>query len=89
MAKSASSGADPQYDYKHEILKNIPGYTDPVQLDKFERVEAATTIFDLQKNPVAGTFDSAHLKQIHARIFKNIYPWAGEFRSVNIRRSAS
>jgi cell filamentation protein len=89
MAKDAPSGPDPHYDYKHEILKNLPGYTDPVQLDKFERVEAATAIFDLQIEPGAGTFDCAHLKQIHAHIFKNIYPWAGEFRQVNIRRSAS
>ncbi|MGD0632283.1 MAG: Fic family protein [Terracidiphilus sp.] len=89
MAKDDPAGPDPHYDYKHEILKNLPAYTDPVQLDKFERVEAATAIFDLQKNPIAGAFDSAHLKEIHARIFKNIYPWAGEFRQVNMRRSSS
>jgi cell filamentation protein len=40
-------------------------------------------------NPVRGSFDAAHLKEIHARIFQNIYPWAGEFRQVNIRRSES
>ena len=89
MAKDAPSGPDPHYDYKHEILKNLPGYTDPVQLEKFERVEATTAIFDLQKNPVKGDFDNAHLREVHACIFKNIYPWAGEFRQVNMRRSSS
>lgn len=89
MTPETRSGPDPQYDYKHEILKNLPGFTDPAQLDRFERAEAATAIFDLQKYPVAGRFDSSHLKEIHARIFKNIYPWAGQFRRVNIRRSKS
>jgi cell filamentation protein len=89
MAKDAPSGPDPHYDYQHNILKNLPGFTDPSQLDSFERVEAAEEIFDLQKYPVDGSFDSVHLKQIHFRILQNIYPWAGEFRQVNIRRSAS
>jgi cell filamentation protein len=89
MTKDTPPGPDPHYDYKHDILKNLPGFTDPNQLENFECIEAATEIFDLQKYPVNGDFDSAHLKAIHARIFQNIYPWAGEFRQVNIRRSAS
>jgi cell filamentation protein len=89
MAKDDPSGPDPHYDYEHEILKNLHGFTNPIQLDKFERVEAAEEIFDLQKNPVAGSFDSVHLKAIHARIFQNVYPWAGEFRQVNLHRSGS
>lgn len=89
MAKDAPSGPDPHYDYQHNILKNLPGITDPILLDSFERVEAAEEIFDLQKYPVDGSFDSAHLKEIHRRIFQNVYPWAGEFRQVNLRRSAS
>jgi cell filamentation protein len=89
MAKDAPSGPDPHYDYQHNILKNLPGFTDPILLDSFERIEAAEEIFDLQKYPVDGSFDSAHLKEIHRRIFQNIYPWAGEFRQVNLRRTAS
>jgi cell filamentation protein len=89
MVKDAPSGTDPHYDYQHNILKNLPGFTDPILLDSFERVEAAEEIFDLQEYPVDGSFDSAHLKEIHTRIFQNIYPWAGEFRQVNLRRSAS
>jgi cell filamentation protein len=89
MAKDVPSGPDLQYDYESGILKNLPGLTDPVKLDKFECVEAAAAIFDLQIRPVVGAFDCAHLKQIHARIFENIYPWAGEFRQVNMNRPAS
>jgi cell filamentation protein len=83
------SGIDPHFDDTHGILWNIPGHTDQAKLDRFEAGEAAEALVRLQTNPVEGLFDSAHLKQIHHRIFKNVYPWAGEFRRVNLRRSAS
>ena len=89
MGTDVPQGIDPHFDYKNNILKNLHGFTDQKKLDKFECVEAATAIFDLQKNPVEGRFDVAHLRNIHAFIFGNIYPWAGEFRRINIHRSAS
>lgn len=89
MAKDDPRSPDPHFDYKHDILKNVPGLTDKTRLDKFERIETAKSILNLQINPVRGRFDSAHLKAIHFRIFQNVYPWAGEFRHVNMSRSAS
>ena len=83
------SGIDPHFDDAHGILRNIPGYTDQDKLDRFEAGEAADALVRLQVSPILGAFDSAHLKEIHHRIFKNIYPWAGEFRQVNLRRSSS
>jgi cell filamentation protein len=83
------SGIDPHFDYLHGILRNVPGYSTQAKLDRFEAAEAAEALVRLQTNPVEGAFDCAHLKKIHARIFKNIYPWAGEFRQVNMHRSAS
>jgi len=80
---------DPQYDYDHGVLRNLPGLIDQEKLDRFEAAEAAEALIRLAINPVKGNFDSAHLKEIHARIFRNIYPWAGEFRQVNMHRRAS
>ena len=40
MAK-APTGDDPFFDYRHNILKNVPGYTDQSKLDKFERFTTA------------------------------------------------
>jgi cell filamentation protein len=82
-------GVDPHFDDLNGILKNVPGYTSQVELDRFEVAEAAEALVRLQANPIKGYFDSAHLKEIHARIFKNVYPWAGEFRQVNMSRAAS
>ena len=86
---SDPQGIDPHFDYEHGILRNLPGYTSQAKLERFEAAESAAANIRLKISPVKGAFDSAHLKQIHARIFQNIYPWAGEFRQVNIRRAAS
>jgi cell filamentation protein len=86
---SDPQGIDPHFDYEHGILKNLPGYTAQAKLDRFEAAESAAANIRLKINPVKGAFDSAHLKEIHFCIFQNIYSWAGEYRQVNIRRSAS
>jgi len=84
-----SSGVDPHFDYEHGILRNVPGLTDQAKLDRFEAAEAAEALVRLHVNTIKGAYESAHLKKIHARIFQNIYPWAGEFRRVNMHRAAS
>jgi cell filamentation protein len=89
MAKSDPHFPDPHFDYEHNILKNIPGLIDKKSLDDFERIQAIKNILNLESDPVTGRFDITHLRAIHARIFQTIYPWAGEFRRVNIRRSES
>src|ERR1035438_8476060 len=86
---SDPQGIDPHFDYEHGIRRNLRGYTTQAKLDRFEAAESAAANIRLKISPVKGALDSAHLKAIHARIFQNIYPWAGEFRQVNLRRSAS
>jgi cell filamentation protein, protein adenylyltransferase len=85
MAK-ALSGDDPFFDYRNNILKNVPGYTDQAKLDKFERFTTAAAAVELELNPVRGSFDRAHLQQIHKRLFEEVYPWAGEPRPTDLRR---
>ena len=38
------------------------------------------------KKPVRGNFDLEHLKRIHRCIFQDVYPWAGEIRTVDISK---
>lgn len=38
----------------------------------------------MQKNPIKGKYDFAHLKAIHKFIFQDIYEWAGQERTVEI-----
>ena len=85
MAK-ASTGDDPFFDYRNKILKNIPGFTDQAKLDKFERFTTAAAAVELELNPVRGSFDRAHLQQIHRELFGEVFPWAGELRRTDLRR---
>jgi cell filamentation protein len=89
MVKDDPLSLDPHFDLKHGILKNLPGFIDQTMLEELERIQATKAIFNLHIDPVKGVFDSAHLKAIHRRIFGNIYPWAGDFRQVNLHRSGS
>ena len=44
-------------------------------------------VTELEHAPKPGKLNIAHLKAIHRHIFQDVYPWAGEFRTVNISRS--
>ena len=68
------------------ILKNLRDIRDQHHLDRVEAISTAR-IGELQLDPKAGQFDISHLKSIHRHIFQDIYPWAGEFRKVNIART--
>jgi cell filamentation protein len=80
---------DPHFDSVNGILLNLRSFTDQSKLDRYERLRSAEALYDLELNPVRGSFDQAHLQAIHRRIFDKVYPWAGELRRVNISRPAS
>jgi len=80
---------DPHYDFKHDILKNVRGLTTRASLVRFERILTAATLTRLAMEPVRGAFDGYHLQEIHRRIFAPVFPWAGEFRHVNMSRRNS
>jgi cell filamentation protein len=41
---------------------------------------------ELTRQPTSGRFDAQHIRSIHRHIFQDVYPWAGEVRTVNISR---
>lgn len=67
-----------------DVLKNKPGIKDHDQLLKAEIKATLLRMTELQCRPIKGSFDFAHLKQIHAYIFQDLYSWAGQVRTVNI-----
>lgn len=66
-----------------QVLPNLPGLTDPVELAQFERRMAFLRVVELDEDPgrVRGDFDFGHLQRIHAYILQDVYPWAGQIRS--------
>lgn len=51
-----------------------------------EREISSAKNFMITDNPIKGTFDCKHLKDIHRFLFQDLYTWAGEFRTVNISK---
>lgn len=71
------------------VLVNLLGLSDADQLQAAE----ADLVFArgdlLELHPLPGDYDVAHLQAFHRHLFGDVYPWAGDFRTVNIARSAS
>lgn len=84
-----------QYDYEWDssycypdsfILINNLGIKDKDKLNEAERKITLLRIYDLKESPVKGSFDLKHLQSIHRYIFREVYSWAGQLRTVNIAK---
>lgn len=69
------------------VLKNLRDLRDLDQFQQFEADAAAFRLRQLGHKGMKGKLDVAHLQAIHRYLFQDVYPWAGEFRTVNISRS--
>ncbi|WP_198298395.1 Fic/DOC family protein [Bordetella genomosp. 8] len=58
-------------------------------LDRTEAALAALRSNELRAEPIVGKFDLAHLQAIHRHLFKDIYAWAGDIRSVDITKGST
>ena len=80
---------DPYVDPATGVLINLLGFDDAEVLSQAEADIATARLHQLQTRPIVGGYDVTHLQMIHRHLFGDIYPWAGDFRTVNISRSAS
>lgn len=81
--------ADPYIDPDTGILRNLLSLTKIEELEKAEADITTSAILDLTKHPVPGNFDLAHLQAIHRELFKLIYLWAGELRTVEVTKGST
>lgn len=77
---------DPYLDDTSGILRNKFGISDQRSLDITEANAVSVRSVFLQLNPIAGNFDSDHLKAIHRYLFQDVYDWAGEFRKIELAK---
>ena len=68
------------------VLRNHFGLRDPTELSRRERNASAWRAWELRARPLPGRYDLAHLKAFHRHIFGDVYPWAGELRTVAIAK---
>lgn len=72
-------------------LRNIPGYRDADDLRQFEYHHASANELELRTGavPIPRTYDADHLRAIHRHMFKDIYEWAGDYRSISMQKDAT
>jgi cell filamentation protein len=78
---------DPYKDPATGLLRNLLGHTDPVALAASEADISAAELVLLRLRTLPGDYDLRHLQRFHQRIFRSIYPWAGEIRTVAIAKT--
>ena len=69
------------------ILKNKLNIHDKDRLCRAEISLVSIRLYQLYEKPIRGDFDFNHLCRIHYHIFRDLYPWAGEIRTVNIAKT--
>jgi cell filamentation protein len=74
---------DPYVYPNTHVLINKLNIRDPIQLERVELDLFAANFF---KPSPKGNFDYDHLKKLHHHLFKDLYSWAGEERTVSISK---
>jgi cell filamentation protein len=78
---------DPYVDPSNGVLRNRLGITNPLRLMAAEADLSFAALADLGTRTLDGAYDLAHLQAFHREIFGDIYPWAGEIRTVGLART--
>lgn len=79
--------SDPYLDPAAGILRNRLGIRTQQQLDIAEGDLALPAMLELIDSPPPPTGDLAELCAIHRELFVDVYEWAGEIRTVDLRKN--
>ncbi|GAA4625588.1 Fic family protein [Actinoallomurus vinaceus] len=77
---------DPYTETATGVLINKLGIKDPDVLSRAEADLTYLMLARLESKSMSGNYDLAHLRSFHKTIFGDIYPWAGELRTVVIAK---
>ncbi len=83
------SEQDPYCYLQSDVLQNSFGFRAQADLSKAEARITVLRLDQIQRRPVAGKFDLDHLQNIHRHIFRDVYSWAGQLRTVSMSKGAS
>jgi cell filamentation protein len=69
------------------VLRTVAELTDPAAVAIFERIVSADAEAELRQDTTrVRSLDLAHLDDIHARLFGEVYPFAGQRRYVDVQK---
>lgn len=86
---TAEDFSDPYTYPGSTVLKNLFNERDSARLSDLEYELTLYRRIELEQSPIKGPFDFNRLKETHRRLFQDIYPWAGQPRTVEIRKGDS
>jgi cell filamentation protein len=86
---SRYSDSDPYIDPATGVLKNRLGIADGSTLEQTEADIVAARSYELSQTPLEGGFDLAHLQAIHKHLFRDLYEWAGQLRTIDISKGGN
>jgi cell filamentation protein len=68
------------------VLRNLLGITDPAVLEQADADFTALRLAQVHRRALPGDYDLAHLCGFHRLPFGDVYPWAGQLRTVAIAK---
>ena len=80
---------DPYFDETIGTLRNLLGARSSQELRQLEPQVVFANELELSSINIPRTNDFAELQLIHKQLFKGIYDWAGEVRTVDIRKNST
>jgi cell filamentation protein len=80
---------DPYLDPRSGVFRNRLGLTDRAELAIAEKQFAAMRWIQLKRRRLPGQYDLDHLRVFHWMIFQDVYPWAGQLRTVLIVKAGA
>ena len=69
-----------------DCLANKLGVTDPAELREVEARIVSIRDVELARETLPGEYNLAHLQAFHHALFRDVYEWAGQIRTVNIAK---
>jgi cell filamentation protein, protein adenylyltransferase len=80
---------DPYLDPRSGVFRNRLGLTDRAELARAEKRLSAARQDQLKRRRLPGHYDLDHLRAFHWTIFQDVYPWAGQLRTVLIVKAGA
>lgn len=88
-ATTLAEVVDPYLDPDTGLLRNLVGARAQGELDQAEGDLTYIRAAELQERPVRATGDLDEFRAIHRQLFQDVYPWAGEVRTVDLRKNVA
>ena len=80
---------DPYLDPRTGVFRNRLGLTDRAALSTAESDLSLARVEQLRRRRIAGHYDLDQLRAFHWTIFQDVYPWAGQLRTVLIVKAGA